>query len=428
MLLSFAAKAISILSSLLIIPLTINYVNPTQYGVWLTLSSVIGWISYFDLGLGNGFRNRFTKARADGDDLLATKYLSTTYFCITAILVCVFFVVLVLNNFVNWASFLRISQVYQKELHSIFSILCFFFCLNMVTNIFGTMLIADQKPGLNSMIQGGGQLLSLLVIFILTKVSSGSLLNLALFYSGVPCILMLITSILAFKYSRYHNIRPRLSLIRFSLIKDILSLGIQFFLIYICLIAIFQIINIVIAKEIGPIGVTQYNIASRYFNILYMLIIIVITPFWSAFTDAFTKQDYKWMRSAVKKLERVWLISILAEFILLAISPFVYHIWIGKSVHVPFLISVSVCLFISSQSIGTIYMYLINGIGKIRIQTIIYVIFAISSWSTMVYASKHWGINGIILLPTIVYIIQAIFGKIQLSKILEKKDRGLWAK
>ena len=65
--LSFFAKGISVASSLLIVPLTIHYVNPTQYGIWLTLSSIIGWVAFFDLGLGNGFRNRFAEAKAQGD-------------------------------------------------------------------------------------------------------------------------------------------------------------------------------------------------------------------------------------------------------------------------------------------------------------------------------------------------------------------------
>ena len=61
--LSLVGKAISVLSSLLIVPLTINYVNPTRYGIWLTLSSIIAWVSFFDLGMGNGFRNKFAEAK-----------------------------------------------------------------------------------------------------------------------------------------------------------------------------------------------------------------------------------------------------------------------------------------------------------------------------------------------------------------------------
>jgi len=52
---SLLVKGGSILVGLALVPLTIHYVNATQYGIWLTLSSLIGWFSFFDVGLGNGF-------------------------------------------------------------------------------------------------------------------------------------------------------------------------------------------------------------------------------------------------------------------------------------------------------------------------------------------------------------------------------------
>jgi hypothetical protein len=32
---------------------------PTRYEIWLTLSSIVGWFSFFDVGLGHGLRNKF---------------------------------------------------------------------------------------------------------------------------------------------------------------------------------------------------------------------------------------------------------------------------------------------------------------------------------------------------------------------------------
>lgn len=43
---SLIIKGFSILISLLIVPITLGYVNSEMYGVWLTLSSIMMWI-YF---------------------------------------------------------------------------------------------------------------------------------------------------------------------------------------------------------------------------------------------------------------------------------------------------------------------------------------------------------------------------------------------
>lgn len=426
--LSFSARFFSILSSLLIVPLTINYVNPTQYGIWLTLSSVIGWIGFFDLGLGNGFRNKFAEAVAQGQERRAREYLSTTYFAITLIVSLVYVVIYILNRYIDWCDVFNIESAYSEELHLIFIILAAFFCLNMVMNIFGTMLTADQNPGYNSLISGLGQLLSLLAIYILTKTTSGSLTNLATYYAGVPCMTMFLVSVFGFSFTRYRKYRPSFSFVKVSLIKDILNLGLQFFIIYLCLIAIFQMINVVITREIGPEGVTLYNVAKRYYNILYMIISMSLMPIWSAFTEAYVQNDFPWMRATLRKFEKFYLIGFVVALLMLIISPYFFKLWVGNSIDVPFLVTLSVMFLILSQSLGGIYMHMINGIGFIRLQTIAYLSIAVVSWPMMTVAAKFFGVSGVILIPTCAYIILVVLGKIQIQKILSNTAEGIWTK
>ena len=51
---SFVLKAVSILIGLLFVPLLLNYLDAERYGIWLTLTSIVGWFTFFDAGLGNG--------------------------------------------------------------------------------------------------------------------------------------------------------------------------------------------------------------------------------------------------------------------------------------------------------------------------------------------------------------------------------------
>ena len=60
--LSFLIKGLSIAIGLVFVPLTINYIDAERYGIWLTLSSIIIWFNFFDLGLGNGLRNKLVEA------------------------------------------------------------------------------------------------------------------------------------------------------------------------------------------------------------------------------------------------------------------------------------------------------------------------------------------------------------------------------
>lgn len=425
---SFLVKIVSVASTLLIVPMTIEYVNPTQYGIWMALSSIIGWIAFLDLGLGNGFRNKFAESVAENNTKLARQYVSTSYFALTIVSVVSLSLGLIVNALVDWTAILNIESSYRGVLQITFGIVIFFFCLNLVVNLVCMLLNADQQPGFASALSAIGQLMSLVSIFLLTKFTEGNLINLALYFSGVPCIVLLISSYFIYNYTKYKKYSPNIRCVKISLIKDILSLGIHFFIIYLCLILLFQVVNIVISRELGPESVTRYNIVNKYFSVLYMVMIIIITPFWSAFTDAYNKKDYDWMRVIVKRLEYTWIICCVLGLIMLVVADSFYKIWIGKDVYIDFSISLSMFIFVIFQNIGSLYMYLINGIGTIRLQLIVYISLAFISWPVFVYSCRFWGLTGVVLLPALTYAIQAALGKIQLNRILQNKAYGIWGK
>ena len=423
---SLVLKCISILVSLQVVPLTIGYVNPTKYGIWLTLSSIIAWLSYFDLGFAHGFRNRFAEAKAKGDMKLAKEYVSTTYAVLFLLFSVILVIALMANRYLNWSSILNIDAIYNEELHIVFGLLACFFCLNIVASVFTTMLTADQKPALASLIQTGGQVLAFGCIYVLTKTTQGRLSALAVAFSGVPCVLLVVVSLFMFVGKKYKVVAPSLQSIRFSLTKKILGLGGQFFVIMVSMLFIFQFINIILSRVEGPEAVTQYNIAYKYFNVLNMVFMIVLTPFWSAFTDAYVKKDYNWMRGIVRKLERLWLLCIPVLMLMLLCSRHLYQWWIGDSVSVSFPLSTTMTLYVLFQTGGGIYMTLINGMSKVRLQLITYLLFSFVSIPLMNLCCMTYGINGILLVPILVFILQMGLGKIQLTKILNGKAKGIW--
>lgn len=425
---SLALKGISIFVSLQVVPLTINYVNPTQYGIWLTLSSIIAWLGYFDLGFSGGFRNKFAESLATGKEDLAQKYVSTTYTVLSALFMSIFIISIIIDYFLDWGNLLHVDAKYNGELQVVFGLLSCFFCMNIIASVFITMLQADQKPALVSLIQTGGQVLAFLVIYIMTKTIPGNLTNLALAFSGIPCILTVVVSICFFTHGKYRKYRPKIKSISFALTKDILGLGWQFFVIMISMLCIYQFINIVLSRIIGPLAVTQYNIAYKYFNIVNMIAVIVLTPFWSAFTDAYVKKDFIWMRNMVRKLEILLVLSIPILFIMILLSNWVFNWWIGSSVYIPIELSVSMAFFCFFQIAGSVYMYMINGTGKVRLQLVIYLFFAIIAIPIMNESCKLWGVVGVLIIPTIVYGFQAVLGRIQILKLINGKANGIFSK
>ena len=425
---SLVTKIISILCSLLIVPLTINYVNPTRYGIWLALCSVVEWFTFFNLGLTNGFRNKFAESLAKGDKHLAKQYVSTTYVSLGFVATIICIIGLTANMFVDWANVLNIDEVYYCELKKTFAILLVIFCFSLVVKVFSLMIIADQRPGLSSIFDVVGQILSLGAIFLLTKTTNGSLLNLALYYSSIPCFVILCASVFYFKFSQYKEYAPSFKMVKLSLVKDIVNLGWKFFVININLLIIFQLVNVFLSREAGPESVTLYNLSYKYFNIIYMVAVIVLTPYWSAFTDAYIRKDYAWMKQSLKTLERLCAIAAIFGGIMLMFSSWFYRVWLGESVIIPFKLSAVVFAYVMSSVVANVYMYLINGIGTIKLQLITYICYVVISVPLLIYSCRYFGVYGAVISPMVIYVIQAILGKIQIDKLLSQTAYGLWAK
>ena len=54
MIIMFIVKFLSMGISFLYMPLLLHSLETEQYAVWLTLTSIVYWITLFDIGLGNG--------------------------------------------------------------------------------------------------------------------------------------------------------------------------------------------------------------------------------------------------------------------------------------------------------------------------------------------------------------------------------------
>lgn len=423
---SVALKGMSVVLSLLIVPLTIDYVNPTQYGIWLTLSSLVSWIVFFDAGLTLGFRNKFGEAIAKDKHLLARVYVSNTYYVLGLICTIILITVFVGGGYVNWASMLGVESSYQNELSKVFSLLVIFFSFQLVFQTMSTILVADQKVMWSSLINVIGQMLTLIVIFILSRMKQhGDLIDLVWVVSGMPVIVLFWASLLLFA-KRYRAYRPTFRFFRFRYVKDVLGTGYKFFIITTAMLFIFQLMNVIISKSLGPDAVTEYNIAYKYYNVFFMFLTLVLNPIWTAFTNAFSNKDYDWMRSTLRRIDRfAW--GILGGLgIMFVISKLFYKIWIGDSVSVPVGVNISVAIYMMIMSVANVYMYLVNGIGKVGLQLYIYLAFAIIAYPSMNYLCGKYGISGLLIVPSIVYVIQACLLKIQVNRIIRGKASGIW--
>lgn len=424
---SAGIKGISIIISLLLVPLTINYVSSELYGIWLTLSSIISWLSFFDVGFGLGLRNRLTTAIALGDYHKGKILVSTTYCILSIIFLVVGIIGYYLSGIVNWCSVLNIPSDYQDVLITASRIVVVTFCASIVLKLIQNVFQAYQMTAAASAVDTVSQILSLALTYILTKTTFPNLNYLALVFCGAPLVVYSIYSLILYS-GKFKQVAPSFFTIDFKYAKDLFSLGGQFFLIQIICIILYQTVNFVISHYCGPEQVTVYNIAYKYLYCALMVFNIIMAPLWSAYNDAYAKKDYSWMKSLYDRLIKINVIVVLGVIVMIAVSPIVYKLWIGDTVSIPLIVSILVGLYIACQTISTMHASILNGMGIIRIQIIQAALQGFLFVGAILIIGKGLDLISILLIMLLTAVIPAVILPVQVRLLLNNKAKGIWKK
>lgn len=427
---SLFIKGFSIAISLVLLPITLNYVDSSAYGVWLTLSSIVGWFVFFDIGLTQGLRNKFAEAVAVGNTELAQIYVSTTYAILTIIFTSLWVVFIITNNFLDWSAILNVEAGMRTDVTRLAIIVFTYFCLSFVLRIITTILIADQRPAKSSLIDLAGQASSLLFIIILVKTTEGSLIRLGLAFCVSPLLIMVAANMVLFRgiYAKY---RPSLRKIRFTYAKELFNLGLVFFIIQLANIIQYQTANIIIARNFSTADVTSYNVVYKYFSVINMVFMIFLTPFWSASTEAYQKGDYQWIKNGIKRYNQLNLLMIAAGILMLVFSETIYRVWLGEDkVTIGFTLSLFGFLFFNTSVFGGKYVSFLNGISALRIQFIACLISPFLYIGLVLLLINHFGMGvyAIFIAAIVTNFNTYILAPIQTHMILNKGKRGIWVK
>jgi O-antigen/teichoic acid export membrane protein len=426
---SFFIQVISVLIGLLYVPLLLDYLTQEKYGIWITLTSILGWFSFFDIGLGNGLRNKLTEALAIDNLVLGKKYVSTTY----AILIIIFSVVLVAfhisNFFLNWNSILNTTTIDNHEFYILTSIVFTFFVLRFIVHLISVIYLADQKPSATKMMATGGNLLSFLIVLLLTRITlNGNLVLLGTIISAIPVLLFVVVSVISFN-TRYKSLKPSVKAVDFKLSNILLNLGAKFFFLQVAYIIVFSTSNVFIAQFYGPAEVTVFNIAFKYFQIPVMVFSIVMSPIWSAITDAYAKRDFDWMKKTLKQLNVISLLFAFGIVFMVVISNWVYRIWVGDEIKIPMGLSVALGIYSVMQIAISPYSSFINGIGKLKL-TVSLTFLGIIVYLILIYVFGNLFNNstGIVMAIICTHVIGAIIQPTQTYKLLNQTAKGIWNK
>ncbi len=425
--LSLIFKLINVIISIITVPITLNYLDKTRYGLWIALYSILSWIFIFDIGIGNGLRNKFTELKAKKEKEKIRSYVSTSYliFGFLALLIAVVF--LFINQFIDWSRVLNAPDTMKFELSKTIYIIVLVMCFSFVLKLIDSILAGDLKNSISGLISVIAHILSLIGIILLSKFTTPSILKYALMYTGTNLIVTLLASI--FLYSgMYKEYSPSIKHIDLSLGSDLVSVGIKFFFISLSMNLMFSFNGLIISNLLGPEYVTNYSINMKYFSCASMIFSMLVQPLWSGYGDAYYRNDYEWIKKTFRFLHKLWFIMVGVLVLMIIVQKWVFHIWIGDKIDVDYQLSILFVFYYLFYMLNNIYNPFINATSKIKLQMILYIFLSIIYLIMSVIFVKYLnlGIKGIVLSLVLFHDLPlSILTKIQSEKILDGKP-GIW--
>ena len=413
-------KPLSMLLSYLYIPVALAYLGDEKYGVWATVLSVLSWISLFDIGIGNGLRNKLAENLKNYDSLKTRKYVSSAYIMLTIIVMILMIVTVSLFSLVNWKSFFKVEANFSDNLTIVMNISIICMCVSFVMEICKSVYLALQKNHITNLMGLVQQALMLSSVVVLKKYTNGNLVFVAIAYGISNLVVELFFTLKLFKYNR--DFIPKVKYFSREEAKDTTGLGIQFFIIQIAAMILYATDNIIITQICGPVQVTPYTTANKLFSMITAVFSIMIAPYWSAITVRKVDGDIGGIKKAEKKMLRLWGMATIGCIFLIIVFKPVVHIWLQRDMTFQQGLIPLMAVYAIVYMWNAVYSQIGNGLSLMKVSVIIAIIQSIVNVIASIFLGSILGMKsvGVLLGTVIAMLVSSIVMPIYIKKYLSK--------
>ena len=331
---SFGVRGLSMVFSFFTMPVYIRFFEDSNVlGVWYTLLSVMNWVLYFDLGIGNGLRNELPECIAHHDEKRAKEVVSSTYFSTILLVMLLAVIGTCLIHALNWNSVLNVSPslVNNATLVKAIQIVYLGIMVQFVLKLITSFLYAIQRSAIVNLMTLCSTVLTLLMVhFSQSGTAEYNLTHMAVINVIAVNIPFLAATLILF-CGRYRQIRPDHHYFRKDTSVSVLNIGLQLLWLQLVFMVISNTNELLISHLTGSANVVEYQAYNRIFNTISSVFTLALTPIWSAVTKAKAERKYSWIR----KLNRLLLLSTLfvvgVEMLVVPVLQWVINIWLGEN-------------------------------------------------------------------------------------------------
>lgn len=374
-------KGFGILIGFLTIPAYMNYFNDNAIlGIWFTLLSVLSWILNFDLGIGNGLRNRIVNTIAKADRESTKKYISSAYIFLFLVSIGIFLVLFIISLNISWNKVFQIpdSIFSAQDLRITIVIILLGIMLQFILRIISSILYALQESFIPNLLI----LITNIILLVYVTVSNivgnnNNIVLLAIIYLLAVNLPLVLTTVYIFS-TRLKEVKPSIKYFDITFAVDTLKVGSAFLGLQLEAMLINNTSVFLITWLLGSLYVVEYNIYFKVFSLVSTGYSLITVPIWSAITKAKSENDFLWIKKTLRTLQIFALIFSIGQLIMFPFMQKMFDIWLdNNSIIINYklmiIFAVEQCLIIWSGINASIC----NGLNEMKMQFVLMTIGAL---------------------------------------------------
>jgi O-antigen/teichoic acid export membrane protein len=297
-------RIIGSLLGLVSVPLVLGYLGKERFGLWAIITTLVAWVSLFDLGMANGLVNMLSAAHGRGEQEEAGQYLSTAFVALVVMALVLCLVMVICLGVVPWGAVLGAKAIADEATirWSVAAALSIF-VMSLPFSVTQQVYAAYQRTYVwNGFLLAGSVLGFLgLLLTIRLRVAMPALI----FVCGVSAPLATMAAYVYATGRAMPWLRPRLSKVSRSALRDLLSLSVPIFLFQVGALVVNETQSILLAHRCDLSTVASYSVGMRVYMLIIAVIQIGTNSFIPALREAFERGDHDWTTRAFARLLRV---------------------------------------------------------------------------------------------------------------------------
>lgn len=397
---SIIYKVLGMIVSLAMVPVLINILGVEQYGLWVTLTSLLVWISLFDFGLGYALKNTVSKSIANNK--IKEAYIETQEVLKVTFLIS--FLVLLL--FVAVLFYLDIFK------NNIFLSLILFvpFILSFPFKIGSPILQGARKIALES----GLLFINTFLFFVSIMIVKFTNYQINIMFIAILFIMSYIISLSFVWINGMKIIDMKIidlkNIFNYSINLQRIKVALKFFGLQVSSLILYSIGTLIVFTYLSSIDAAHYDVLNKVFIFGLSIFNIGIAVFWPEIAHHLENKDFFAIRRLYFVMVSLSVLFLIASFIVSFFASDIVALWTNDKININQKEAIYFAFLVSVQALAYSGAVVLNAFEKINYQLILSLCTTICMIPLSLYLiNSDYGIASIPLSAGILTLIPMLY-------------------